>query len=161
SPVITNAYGGTAGYEQTRLRIGYAVDVAVLRTEYQAAQIIGDGLLPESNLNNWAYQGNFRVSYEFVPNTSGYVRAAYITRRYDHGQSVAFPTLGSQGYRADVGGRINLTDLIFADAYVGYLQQFYRSPTFGTIHGPDLGAAVTWDITKLTSLNFTATRSIQ
>jgi hypothetical protein len=74
---------------------------------------------------------------------------------------VAFPTLNAQGYRANVGGRINLTDLIFADGYVGYLEQFYQSPTFGTIRGPDLGAVVTWDITKLTSLNFTASRAVQ
>jgi hypothetical protein len=161
SPVITTTYGGTAGYEQTRLRVGYSFDAAALRNEYGAAQLIGGGLLPESNLNNWAYEATGRASYEFVPNTSGYVRASYIRYVYDHGQSVAFPTLNSQGYRADVGGRLNLTDLIFADAYVGYLQQFYQSPTFGTIHGPDLGAAVTWEITKLTSLNFTASRSVQ
>jgi hypothetical protein len=161
SPVITNAYGGTAGYAQTRLRVGYSFDVAALRTEYQAVPLIGDGLLPESHLNNWAYEATGRASYEFVPNTQGYVRASYIRYAYDHGQSVAFPTLDAQGYRADVGGRLNLTDLIFADAFVGYLEQFYRSSTYGTIRGPDLGAVVTWDITKLTSLNFTASRSVQ
>jgi hypothetical protein len=160
-PVITNAYGGTAGYEQTRLRTGYSVDVAALRTEYEAVPLIGDGLLPESQLNNWAYEGSARASYEFVPNTSAYVRAAYNRRSYDHGQSVAFPTLDSQGYRADIGGRINLTDLLFADVYAGYLQQFYRSSVFGSISGPDAGATVTWDITKLTSLTFTASRAVQ
>jgi hypothetical protein len=161
SPVVTTVYGGTAGYEQTRLRVGYSFDVAALRNEYGAAQLVGGGLLPESNLNNWAYEATGRASYEFVPNTQGYVRASYIRYSYDHGQSVAFPTLDSQGYRANVGGRINLTDLIFADGYVGYLEQFYRSPTFGSIKGPDVGAVVTWDITKLTSLQFTASRSVQ
>lgn len=161
SPVITNAYGGTAGYEQTRLRIGYAVDVAALRTEYEAVPLIGGGLLPESQLNNWAYEGTARASYEFVPNTNVYVRGSYNRRSYDHGQSAAFPTLDSQGYRADIGGRVNFTDLLFADVYAGYLQQFYRSSVFGSISGPDVGATVTWDVTKLTSLTFTATRAVQ
>ncbi|HEV2546100.1 MAG TPA: outer membrane beta-barrel protein [Stellaceae bacterium] len=161
SPVTTNAYGGTAGYEQARLRIGYSVDVAALRTEYEAVPLIGGGLLPESHLNNWAYEGTGRVSYEFLPNTSAYVRAAYNRRSYDHGQSAAFPTLDSQGYRADIGGRVNFTDLLYADLFFGYLQQFYRAPVFGTISGPDAGATVTWDVTKLTSLTFTATRSVQ
>jgi hypothetical protein len=161
SPVITNAYGATAGYEQTGLRIGYSADLAATRNEYEAVPIIGGGLLPESNLNNTAYEAQLRAAYEFFPGYSVYVRGAYNLRAYDHGQSAAFPTLDSQGYRADVGGRINLTDLIYLDGYFGYVAQTYRAPQFGTIGGPDFGATVTWDVTTLTTLSLNALRQVQ
>ena len=159
-PVLYNTYTANAGFAQTRLRIGYSADVTARRQEYQAVPLVGGGLAQESERNNNSYEAALRPYYEFVPNYQGFVRGAYNIRRYDHVQFLQ-STRNSHGFRADVGARVDLTGLAYAEFFVGYLRQEYRSATFGSISGLDAGANLVYNITPITSLTLKGARTVQ
>lgn len=159
-PVVSHTYTANAGFAQTRLRVGYSADVTARRQEYQAVPLIGGGLAQESERDNNSYEAAFRPYYEFVPNYQAFLRGAYNIRRYDHAE-IGQATRDSHGFRADVGARIDLTGLAYAELFVGYLRQEYKSSTFGSIGGLDAGANLVYNLTQLTSLSLKGTRTVQ
>jgi hypothetical protein len=159
-PVLFSAYTATAGFAQTRLKIGYSADVTARRQEYQAVPTVGGGLVQESERNNNSYEAALRPYYEFVPNYQGFLRGAYNIRRYDHA-ALGQATRDSHGFRADVGARIDLTGLAYAELFVGYVRQEYKSATFGSIGGLDAGANVVYNLTQITSLTLKGARTVQ
>jgi hypothetical protein len=159
-PVIFSTYRATAGFAQTRLRIGYSADVTAQRQEYQAVPLVGGGLSPQSDRDNNAYEVALRPYYEFEPNYQAFLRGAYNIRRYDHA-ALGQPGRNSRGYRADVGARIDLTGLAYGEFFIGYLRQEYRSSAFGSIGGLDAGANIVYNITQLTSLTLKGARTVQ
>jgi hypothetical protein len=160
APVHYTTYDATAGFEQTKLRIGYSADLSARREEYEAVPVVGGGLLPQSDRNNNTYEAALRGSYEFVPNYQGFVRGAVNYRDYDHA-AIGAPTRTSYGFRLDTGVRIDLTGVTYAELFVGYLDQEYESAILGTVSGPDVGANVVWNATQLTSLTLKVERAIQ
>jgi hypothetical protein len=160
-PIKYTQYTATAGFQQTKLRINYSADLSARRQEFDAVPGAGGGLLAQDANNNFAYEATLRGAYEFVPNYQGFVRGSYNIRRYDHGIGGGIPTLDSDGYRIDIGARVDLTGLIYGEAYIGYLEQDYRAGFFGTISGLDAGGRLVWNVTQLTSLTFKASRTVQ
>lgn len=161
SPLKFNDYNALLGFDQYRLRIGYEATVSVRREEYEAIPLIGGGSLPESNLNNIAYEGAIRPYYEFSPGYQAYLRASYNRRDYDHAQGNGVPILSSDGYRVDVGARVDLTGVTYLDGFIGYIDQIYQSAVFGHISGVDFGGSVVWNVTQLTSLSLRLTRTVE
>jgi hypothetical protein len=159
-PVKYNAYTATAGFAQSKLRIGYSADATARRQEFEAVPTVGAGLLPQSERNNNSYEVALRPYYEFVPGSQAFLRGAYNLRRYDH-VALGGVTRDSNGFRADVGGRFGLTGVTFAEFFVGYLEQDYRSSALGTIRGIDLGANVVWNVTQITSVSLKGERTVQ
>lgn len=161
TPLRFNDYNGTVAFDQYRLRIGYEVSGTVRREEYNALPLVGGGLAPESNLDNFAYEGALRTYYEFMPGYQAYIRGAYNQRDYDHAEGFGIPILSSSGYRVDVGSRINLTGVTYIDAFVGYLDQKYEASQFGSIGGIDFGANLVWNATQLTTVKFQTGRTVE
>jgi hypothetical protein len=159
-PVIFSSYTANAGFAQSRLRIGYSADVTARRQEYQAVPIVGGGLAQQSDRDNNSYEVALRPYYEFIPNYQGFVRVSYNLRDYDHA-AIGQSGRDSRGYRADIGARLDLTGLAFAEFFIGYLRQNYISSVFGSIGGLDAGANVTYNLTQLTSLTLKGTRTVQ
>ena len=160
-PVKFNNYSATAGFEQTQLRIGYSADVTAARQEFEAVPRVGGGFIPQDDQNNNYLEAALRGSYEFVPGYQAFVRGAYNLRAYDHAAGNGVPIRDSQGFRIDVGARIDLTGVTFAEVYVGYLDQIYRASSFGTISGVDVGGRLVWNPTQLTSVTLNAARTVQ
>lgn len=158
-PVVYNTYEGTAGFSQTKLRVGYSADLTARREEYEAVPTFGGGLLPQSDRNNNAYEAALQGSYEFVANYRGFVRGALNYRDYDHA-AIGAPTRTSHGFRIDAGARIDITGVTYAELFAGYLQQDYQASSLGTVSGPDIGANVVWNATQLTSVTLKAERTI-
>jgi hypothetical protein len=161
APLVFNDETATVGFSQYRLRIGYDLTATARREDYNAVPLVGGGFAPESQLDNWSYEGAVRPYYEFQPGYQAYLRGAFNRRDYDHAQGDGIPSLSSSGYRLDVGGRIDLTGITYIDAYIGYLNQNYDASSFGTVGGFDFGANVVWNATQLTSVSFKTSRSVE
>lgn len=102
------------------------------------------------------------------PCFQAYVRGSGNWQDYDHAAGftaavpgVFIPKRDSTDYRADVGARIDLTGVTYAEIYGGYLAQHYSSSFFGSIEGFDAGAALTWNATTLDTVKLSATRTVQ
>lgn len=160
-PITFNTYTADLGAARTGLRFGYQADMVVQRQEYESVPLFGGGILSLSQLNYTSYEPALRLNYELQPNYQAFIRGAVNFRQYDHAQSVANPSLSSQGFRADIGARIDLTGVTYAEFYVGWLQQDYYASSYGTVKGPDFGGNVVWNVTSITSITLNALRTVQ
>jgi hypothetical protein len=153
-PVTYWNYIATAGYQQGGRRFSYQVDVGVSASQYNAAQLVGGGVLPQDSQNAIVPSAAVRASYEIIPDYLGYIRVAGSRYDYTH---IAPPATSPNfsTYRADIGLQILPRHLISGVAYAGYLVQTSAQSGVGSTSNPDFGGNLTWSITRLTTLNFT------
>jgi len=155
-PVTYWDYTATAGYAQGGRRFSYGVDLGVTSAQYNAAQLVGGGVLPQSSQDGTASTAAVHGSYEIIPDYLGYIRIAGSLFDYWHtvpgGTRPNFST-----YRVDLGVRIlpGLRHIIYGEAYAGYLVQNFAQSSLGSTSTPDYGGRLTWSITPLTTLTFT------
>src|SRR6516162_4683689 len=158
-PVTYWEYAATAGYAQGGRRFSYAVDVGVSAAQFNAAQLVGGGVLPQSTQDGTASSAAVTGSYEIIPDYLGYVRVGGSLFDYWH---TAPPTAGVpetrpnfSTYRVDVGLQILPRHLISGAAYVGYLVQNFAASGLGSTSTPDYGGQIVWSITPLTTVTAT------
>jgi hypothetical protein len=147
-------YSATAGYTQGGRRFSYQVDGGVTAAQYNAATLVGGGVLPQSSQDATISSAAVRGSYEIIPDYLGYVRVGGNLFDYWHtvpgGTRADFST-----YRVDLGLQILRRHLISGEAYAGYLVQKYDQSGLGSTSSPDFGGRLNWSITQLTTLTFT------
>ena len=154
-PVTYWDYTATAGFVQGGRRFSYEVDVGVTSAQYNAAQLVGGGVLPQSSQDGTASTAAVTGRYEIIPDYLGYVRVA--GSLFDYWHTVPGETRPNfTTYRADVGLQIlPRNHIIYGDAYAGYLIQNFAQSNLGSTSTPDFGGDLTWAITPLTTLTFT------
>jgi hypothetical protein len=154
-PVTYWDYIATAGYYQGGRRFSYGVDLGVTSAQYNAAQLFGGGVLPQSSQDATAYSAAARGSYEIIPDYLGYVRVGGSLFDYTRIMpGVISPNFST--YRVDLGVQIlPRNHIIYGEAYVGYLVQNFAQSSLGSTSTPDYGGRLTWSITPRTTLGFT------
>ena len=122
--------------------------------QYNAAQLVGGGVLPQSSQDGTASSAAVTGSYEIIPDYLGYIRVG--GSLFDYWHTVPGETRPNfSTYRVDLGLQILPRHLISGEAYVGYLVQNFAQSSLGSTSTPDYGGRLTWSITPLTTLNFT------
>ena len=154
-PVTYWYYTATAGYVQGGRRFSYDVDVGVTSAQYNAAQLVGGGVLPQSSQDATASTAAVTGRYEIIPDYLGYVHVG--GSLFDYWHTVPGETRPNfTTYRVDLGLQIlPRNHIIYGDAYVGYLVQNFAQSRLGSTSTPDFGGDLTWTITPLTTLTFT------
>jgi hypothetical protein len=160
TPVRYSVGTGKLGLTQTGTRLGYEADAIITRSDYEAVPAFGGGFIAQSDRNVTGYEGALRLNYELKPDYQAFVRGSGNTQQFDHAAGNGIPTRDSDGYRIDVGARVDLTGVTYAELYVGYLNQDFRASSFGTISGIDYGASVVWNFSTLDTAKFGATRTV-
>lgn len=158
-PVTFTSYMANAGYTQTGLRVGYQAELAVNSVRYNAVRLTGGGIAPEGSADVDVYQAVVRGNYEFIPDYRGYIRFAENLRIFPNNLA-GVPSFNSQGYRADLGLEILPYGFVHGEIYAGYLSQDFRVSSLGSISAPDAGARLAWNVTRLTTLTFNASRAV-
>jgi hypothetical protein len=164
-PVTYWGYNATAGYVQAGRRFSYEVDVGVSAAQYNAAPLVGGGVLPQSTQDGTATSAAVTGRYEIIPDYLGYIRVGYSLFDYWHtvpASAADVPPASAAGvpetrpnfstYRVDLGLQILPRHLISGTAYVGYLVQNFASSGLGSTSSPDYGGQLVWSITPLTTL---------
>jgi hypothetical protein len=67
----------------------------------------------------------------------------------------------SQGFETVAGLSIDLGGVTRADIFAGYLTQYYQDPAFDNVSGPSFGGSLTWNVTGITTVTATVTRTLQ
>jgi hypothetical protein len=153
-PVTYWDYLATAGYMQRGRRFSYQVDVGVEAAQYNAAQLVSGGVLPQSSQDATSSSASVRASYEIVPDYLGYIRLGGNLNDYWHATHSNFTT-----YRIDLGLQIFPRHLIYGEAYVGYLVQNFTQSSLPSTSAPDFGGRLVWNVTPLDTLTFTGLRT--
>lgn len=101
------------------------------------------------------------VDYAVSPSTSVFVTGAVDQRNYRlRPPAVAFDQ-SSHGYNIQAGTNFDITHLIRGQVQAGWLSESYSDTRYKTTNGLALSAAVDWFPTELTTVNFTASRTIE
>ena len=167
---VTGAY---LAYVHELTRIGLRVDGTATSYDFNS-QFTNTGILvPENDRDRIEYVLAPRVSYEFIPGYQAFVRGVGNIRRYNQqDQTLLHPDPGdfriqdqsarrnSAGYEVDVGTAIEVTRIITAEIYAGFLHQEYQSPLFPNVNGLAYGGNLLWNVTPLTSLKGSFSQSV-
>ena len=105
-------------------------------------------------------RGEARLSYQVQPEYRVFLRSAYNHQKYDHAPENGI-SRDSSGVEYSLGADLELTELIFGDAYVGYYRQRYDASNFDDRDGLGLGANLYWNPTTLTTVHLAVGRSVQ
>jgi hypothetical protein len=156
-PVTYWDYIARAGYQQGLRRFSYQIDVGSESVQYNAAPLVGGGVLPQSSSDATVSEAALRASYELVPDYLGYVRGSGSLYNYWR-TTPGGVRPNSKLYRVDVGLQILPRHIIYGDVYVGYLIQNFASG-LGSTSNADYGGRLVWNVTPLSTLTFRGVRS--
>ncbi len=172
---VTGAY---LAYVHELTRIGLRVDSTVTSYDFNSQFTQFGVLVPENDRDRIEYVVAPRVSYEFIPGYQAFVRAVGNLRQYNQqDQTLLHPDPGdfritnpsarrnSKGYELDAGTAIEVTRLVTAEVYVGFLHQDYEAQgqpgeLFHNFNGPAFGGNLLWNVTPLTSLKGSFSQSV-
>jgi hypothetical protein len=142
-------------------RFTVKLDARLDRYNYFDVDAFGGGKINNDDRDRLAALGSATVSYEIVPDYEAYVRVAYNRQNYDsHLDNDGFDR-DSQGFETVAGLAIDLGGVTRADLFAGYQSQYYQDSAFGTVAGPSFGASLTWNVTGITTVTATLTRTLQ
>ncbi len=144
-------------------RLGFEIDATINKYEFSNEPTFNGGLAIQGDENRTEFILTPRVSYELTPGYQVFIEGSGNRRQYDSefDATPAHVKRSSDGYSVALGTQLNLGDLITGQVYLGYQDQQYDDPRLTANSGLYMGASVLWNITQLTSLKFTASRSIE
>ncbi|MGH7032865.1 MAG: outer membrane beta-barrel protein [Stellaceae bacterium] len=170
SPVQYSTTGGYVGYVRQEGRVGLNVDGTVTSYSYVNNSDILGGIVTETDRSRIEYVGAVKASYELIPQLpyNVFIRGLGNTRRYNAVDSTeaSIDPLGrtarrnSTGWEVDVGGQVQITRLITAEIYAGWLDQEYDSALYKSVSAPAFGGNLLWSITSLTSIKASVSQSV-
>lgn len=140
-------------YYQTDANLDYRHDFVrfftVLRTNFQHLNYDESSAVDadDEERDRSRYGVGLRLGYKPVGRFEAYVDAAYRWIRYEDTEDV---NRDNQGYALRAGVGVDITAILFGDAYVGFESIDYED--FDDQTKPIVGTELTWNVTPLTSI---------
>lgn len=151
------AIGTEHTFNRLRLRAGY--DFA--KTDYEDARLIGGGVASQDFRDQDVHRFTLRGDLALSPDTAVFARYRYNERDFRLAPPAVANSRDSDGYTFDVGVEFDLGGLARGEIGAGYMKQEYENPAFGTVDGFSVDGLLEWFPTQLTTITFTARRSIE
>jgi hypothetical protein len=101
-----------------------------------------------------------RLSYRFSPSFSLFLEPEAVRRGYDQTLDDDGVKRSSSTYNGLVGARFDITSVIEGELAAGVAHADFDESTFDDVTTAAVSAEVTWDVTKLTTLEFEVTRRL-
>lgn len=137
-------------------RVGYDRGIGILKLDlegvfqsYQYDDSFANGITIDNSVRDRdvASVGG-RFTYSLSDDYALFFRARGETRRYD---LAANAFRDSEGQEYAIGGAVNFTGKLQADAYVGYIRQDYDGESLDDINDITYGGQLVWNYSDLTS----------
>jgi hypothetical protein len=152
------AVGGIRQFSRFAVRVNGAVD----SIDYGNARAADGSFINNDERDYTSYGVGTRVGYRVLPGVQPFLEVGYNVRRHDDA-----PSRDSDGYRARAGTTLDFTGVtpgspgnFTGEVFLGFFKQRYDDPELRDPSGLDLGAAVLWNVTGLTSIRLLAERSV-
>lgn len=142
----------TLGYSHRFGRFRARLAGTLENLDFDNVESAAGGTINNNDRDRIEVEGTARLGYEIVPNYEAFVQGSYNVRDYDDPFDDAGFDRDSEGFGVVAGLSVDFGGITFGDFYLGYRQQDYDDSAFGTISGLDAGAAITWNVTPLTTI---------
>jgi len=141
-------------------RVSFTLDGIFNRYDYKNTATT-TGFITETDRDRDEMTGSARIGYELKPLFEAYVKGTYSEREYDHKVGADGYQRSSKGYSGTAGIALDLGGVTFGEIGVGYMSRTYDDSRFGTVSGPTANAALTWNVTPITTLRLVGQRTIE
>lgn len=153
----TFAVGGEHTFNRLRLRAGYDFT----KSDYDDALLIGGGVASQDFRDQDTHRFALRADFAISPDTAVFARYRFNERDFRLAPPAVASNRDSDGFTFDIGIEFDLGGLARGEIGAGYTKQEYDSPAFGSADGLSIDGLVEWFPTQLTTITFTARRSIE
>jgi hypothetical protein len=155
----TSTFGILAEQEFNRFKLSGSVDYD--EYDYDDVSVLG---VPIDQDYRDFQQTEYTVRGDYALPSGGavFLEGAYNTREYDNTVAFFTPVLvqDSDGYKALIGARLDLTNVLRGEAAVGYLKQKYDDPRLPDASGLAARADLQWFLTGVTTIGFGGSREV-
>lgn len=138
---------------------GFSLGGTIARYGYDPTTLIGFPALNNTDRNRDEYVTYAKGSYEFSPGYAMFVQANYRDVQYDLTHDRNSLQRDNNGYSANFGLDMLVTDLVKGQIFVGYLNQRYQAPLVD-VSGFNFGANVDWSASALWTFHLMASRTL-
>lgn len=142
-------YAGGLTFRQEFNRLNFRLATRARRDDYQDVNGISTD---ERDVN--VYDVLFRTGFLISPRFNTFIEGRYNRQDRDELGNDGL-NRDSQGWEARLGTEVDITALLFGEAFVGFRQQFFDEDDFDTEDGISFGVDLTWNPTTLTTLALT------
>jgi hypothetical protein len=167
TPTFYQQETGQMAYVHEAGRLGVRFDSSVNSYFYDNNETDAGTPIAESYRNRIEYYAAPRIEYEIIPEYQAFIRPSFNYRDYFTKFSPAVPgttaalAQNSYGFTIDAGTAIRLGATLNGEVFAGYYQETYADSRLPTGSGPNFGANLLWNVTRLTSVRASASRTIQ
>ncbi|MGE0651349.1 MAG: outer membrane beta-barrel protein [Alphaproteobacteria bacterium] len=159
-PTIYGAtLGQLTGFHRLN-RLNFTLSGTVERLDYDDVATGGGGNINNDDRDRYEMETSLRVGYEVVPNYEAFVRGGYLKRTYDDISDNGLDR-DNDGYEIVAGISVDFGGITFGDFFAGYRTQEYDDPALKGVKGPSVGGEITWNVTPLTTIIGTLSRTIE
>lgn len=160
APVEYDQMDGELGvtYKPNRISVGFRATAKDY--DYDDNRTLGGSITNNDDRDRLETLGELRVGYEIQDGYEAYFKSSYNDKDYDSRVDDGGVNRDSDGYKMQAGIAIDLDRLIRADLAAGWMEQDYADNTLQDADGYSLDARVRWNLTELTTIRGTASRSI-
>lgn len=141
-------------------RVSLDVDGRLARLDYENTRT-STGIIDNQGRDRKRYEAAFRAGYEIIPQYEAFLRVTLNRIRYDEAVDRLGFDRDSDGYEIVAGTRIDLTGILFGDVFAGYRSQNYDDPRLRTVSGLSFGGELTWNVTGLTTVKASLSRTVE
>ena len=152
---------GEVGFVKDNSILGFKLNATIDNYNYFDVPISSGGVADETYRNRTEYEIVAQANYELTRQYHAFVRASGNERDYDRKVDPTGFQRSSTGYQVDAGAALSIASKVDGEFYVGYLSQNFDDPRFRTASGLGLGADLLWNITGITSIRGSLSRTVQ
>lgn len=146
-------FGGGMALNHDINRLGFTVGGDFLRSAYD------DDAEEDRNAN--VYDVLLRTSYEFSPRLDLFLEGRYNVEDRDDNVDDNGVARDTDGYEGRLGAGLDITSVLFGEAFAGYRVQRFDEDDFDDETGISFGFDVNWNPTLLTSFGFSGQRDFR
>jgi hypothetical protein len=119
------------------------------------------GTIDQDDRDRTDYDALLRVGYLVSPRFNVFTEGRYTIEDRDQDVDDQGFERDSDGWEVRAGAGIDLTAVLFGEAYVGYRSESFDEPTFDDVDGVSFGVDLTWNPTTLTTLVLSGSSDIE
>lgn len=159
-PTRVRGFSSRLGTKYQEGDIILASGIQVERRVYGDVETSLGSTINNSDRDNWAFEYMARAGYEFFKDYAAIAQVTYNTRDYDQAVDDLGFRRSSDGYTAEVGIAVDISQLVRGDFLVGYMKQDYRDDNLRDPSGLSIRASFTWTPSKMTIVVPTVERKV-